>query len=166
MIENLIKEEFKRRLLEESLMRIHACIDFMEDEHLWYSPNDHVNSVGNMVLHLCGNIRQYIISTFTVQKDERKRSLEFSLNKSHTREELKEMIGSTIREAVEVVNKLDGQLLELEFDVQGFTELGINIIIHVIEHTSYHTGQITTMCKWLEDVDTNYYPGLDLDITS
>ena len=166
MIENLIKKEFERRVLEESLMRIHACIDFMEDEHLWYSPNDHVNSVGNMVLHLSGNIRQYVISTFTDQKDERKRSLEFSQNKSHNRDELKEMITTTIHEAVKIVNKLDGRLFEQEFDVQGFKELGINIIIHVIEHTSYHTGQITTMCKWLEGIDTNYYPGLDLDITS
>ena len=166
MIENLIKKEFERRVLEESLMRIHACIDFMEDEHLWYSPNDHVNSVGNMVLHLCGNIRQYIISTFTDQKDERKRSLEFSQNNSHNRDELKEMIESTIKEAVKVVNELDEKLFSKEFDVQGFKELGINILIHVIEHTSYHTGQITTMCKWLEDIDTNYYPGLDLDITS
>ena len=166
MIEKLIKKEFERRMLEESLMRIHTCIDFMEDKHLWYSPNDHVNSVGNMVLHLCGNIRQYIISTFTDQKDERQRSLEFSQRESHTRHELKEKIETTIHEAVEVVNQLDEKLLEKEFSVQGFKELGINIVIHVIEHTSYHTGQITTICKWLEEVDTNYYPGLDLDITS
>ena len=165
MIEDLIKKEFERRILEESLMRIHTCLDFMKDDHIWFSPNDNVNSVGNMVLHLCGNIRQYIISTFTDAKDERKRSLEFSQNKSHNRDELKEMINATITEAVDVVNKLEGELLPKEFNVQGFKEKGINIIIHVIEHTSYHTGQITTICKWLEDVDTNYYPGLDLDIT-
>ena len=166
MIEKLIKDEFVRRMAKESLMRINACLDFMTEEHIWYSPNGNVNSVGNMVLHLCGNIRQYIISTFTDQKDERKRSLEFSQNKSHTRAELSQKITETINEAVDVINKLDKDDWEKEFDVQGFKEKGINIVIHVIEHTSYHTGQITTICKWLEDVDTKYYGDLNLDITT
>lgn len=166
MIEAQIKKEFERRLLDESLMRIKACLNFMTEDNIWYTPNENVNSVGNMVLHLCGNIRQYIISTFTDQKDERQRSLEFSQHKSHSKSELSTKITTTIEEAVLVINHLDDALFTKEFDVQGFKEKGINIIIHVIEHTSYHTGQITTICKWLENVDTKYYGDLDLDITS
>ena len=107
-----------------------------------------------------------MISTFTDQIDARERSLEFSQHKTFNSEELSKKITETIKEASEIVSNLDDNLLSEEFDVQGFKEKGINIIIHVIEHTSYHTGQITTICKWLENVDTKYYDGLDLDITS
>ncbi len=166
MIENHLKAEFTRRMQNESLMRIEACLDHMTEDNIWYAPNKNVNSVGNIVLHLCGNIRQYIISTFTSQEDNRKRSLEFSQHKSHNKEELKQKISETILESAEIVSGLNLLSFKKEFEVQGFKELGVNIIVHVIEHTSYHTGQITTICKWLEDVDTKYYAGLDLDKTS
>jgi len=166
MIEKQLKEEFKRRMQEESLMRINACLDFMTEEHIWFSPNENVNSVGNLVLHLCGNITQYIISTLGNEKDNRERSLEFSSHKSHNRVELQEKISSTINKAVEVVNNMNLKDITKEYSVQGFDELGTSIIIHVIEHTSYHTGQITTICKWMENVDTKYYDGLDLDATT
>lgn len=163
MIDTQIKAEFKRRMQEESLLRITSCLNMMTEEHIWFSPNDHVNSVGNLVLHLCGNIRQYIISTFYEQSDVRERDLEFSSHQSHNRDQLKQKINETIIEAVEIVQAYDSEQLTEEFGVQGFKETGWSIIVHVIEHTSYHTGQITTMCKWLEDLDTQYYAGHDLN---
>ena len=165
MIETQIKEEFKRRMEEESLMRINACLDHMTEENIWYSPNENVNSVGNLVLHLCGNINQYINTTLGNENDTRKRSLEFSAHNSHNRKALQEKITETIKKAVGVVDQKNLSELIVEYDVQGFKEKGIAIVIHVIEHTSYHTGQITTICKWLENVDTKYYDGLDLNIT-
>lgn len=166
MIEAQLKVEFKRRMEEESLMRINACLDFMTEDHIWYSPNENVNSVGNLVLHLCGNITQYILSTLGENKDDRERNLEFSSHKSHNRKELKEKITKVIKNAVSVIEQKTLSEISQEYSVQGFKENGLAIIIHVIEHTSYHTGQITTLCKYLEDVDTKYYDGLDLDITT
>lgn len=165
MIEKQIKEEFRRRMQEESLMRINACLDFMTEENIWFSPNENVNSTGNLVLHLCGNINQYINATLGEEKDNRERSLEFSSNKTHNKKALQEKISAVINKAVAIVSSQTLDALTQEYDVQGFKEKGIAIIIHVIEHTSYHTGQITTLCKWLENVDTKYYDGLDLDIT-
>jgi len=165
MIETQIKEEFKRRMKEESLMRINACLDFMTEDNIWFSPNENVNSVGNLVLHLCGNINQYINATLGIEEDKRERSLEFSADKTHSRTALKEKITSTVNKAVSVVDKIELSSLIQEYNVQGFKEKGTAIVIHVIEHMSYHTGQITTICKWLEDVDTKYYDGLDLDVT-
>jgi len=166
MIVTQIKEEFKRRMQEESLMRVNACLDFMTEENIWFAPNGNVNSVGNLVLHLCGNINQYINATLGDEKDNRERSLEFSADKSHNRAALKHKISSIIQKAVKVVEQTELTQLTQEYDVQGFKEKGTSIIIHVIEHMSYHTGQITTICKWLEDVDTKYYDGLDLEITN
>ena len=166
MIETQIKEEFTRRMKEESLMRINACLDFMTEENIWYSPNENVNSAGNLVLHLCGNINQYINATLGGENDNRERSLEFTADKSHNKIALQKKISTVITKAVQVINNQTLELFTKEYDVQGFREKGIAIVIHVIEHTSYHTGQITTLCKWLENVDTKYYDGLDLDITS
>lgn len=166
MIETQIKEEYKRRMQEESLLRINACLDFMSEENIWFSPNENVNSVGNLVLHLCGNINQYINSTLGDENDSRQRKLEFTAYKSYSREELKKKITDTIEKSVSVINNKDLNDLIQEYFVQGFKEKGTAIVIHVIEHTSYHTGQITTICKWLENVDTKYYDGLNLDITN
>lgn len=164
MIE-LLKSEFTRRMQEESLSRIVQCIELLGDEGLWYSPNKNVNSVANLVLHLSGNITQYIHTTFGNQADQRNRDLEFSSSKTHSQEQLKKTIEESILKAVKFVQNSKAVDFEKYHDVQCFKETGVSILIHVIEHTSYHTGQITQMTKWIKNIDTGYYAGLELDKT-
>jgi len=76
MIE-LIQSEFKRRIFEESFVRIENCLGRLTYEQVWQKPNHNANSIGNLVLHLLGNVRQYICSGIGQQKDVRQRSLEF-----------------------------------------------------------------------------------------
>ncbi len=166
MIATLIQEEFELRVKEESLTRILKCLDMLDEEKIWFSPNDHVNSVANLVLHLSGNIRQYIQTGIGGKEDIRNRDLEFSSNETHTIKELKKKISETINEAVEIVNACSEETMKSTMEVQCFSMTGISVLIHVIEHTSYHTGQITQMTKWLVDQPTHYYEGLDLNQTS
>jgi len=161
-----IKSEFKRRMQEESLARIVQCIHLLGDESLWYTPNKNINSVANLVLHLSGNIKQYVHTTFGAQPDVRKRDLEFSSSKTHSKDELIKLIEDSINQAVQYVQKSVPTAFENNYDVQCFKESGISILIHVIEHTSYHVGQITQMTKWINDIDTGYYSGLALNKTS
>ena len=160
-----IKKEFERRLKDENLRRIHLCLDKLDNSTAWYSPNDQVNSVANLVLHLSGNIQQYIHSTFGNQEDNRTRSSEFSVYQTHSIQELKDIIEETIRGAVDIIHQQKEKDILLDYNVQSFKESGLSIIIHVIEHTSYHTGQITQMTKWLKNIDTQYYSNLNLDST-
>jgi len=162
----LIKSEFKRRIQEESLARIVQCIHLLGNESLWYSPNKNVNSVANLVLHLSGNITQYIHTTFGFQPDIRNRALEFSSVRSHSKEQLLNLIETSISQAVRYVSDAEPSVFEKIYKVQCFKESGVSILIHVIEHTSYHTGQITQMTKWINNIDTKYYDGLALDKTS
>lgn len=164
MIE-IIKAEFKRRMQEESLARILQCIHLLGDDGLWYAPNKNVNSIGNLVLHLSGNITQYIHTTFGSQEDQRNRALEFSSNKTHSKEQLIKAIKESILKAVQFVEHSESSYFEKIHEVQCFRESGLSILIHVIEHTSYHTGQITQMTKWINNIDTGYYSGLELDKT-
>lgn len=161
-----LQKEFKRRMEEESLTRIMKCLSMLSEETIWYSPNSNVNSVANLVLHLCGNISQYISATLGKQPDLRNREEEFTAKSGYSIESLKHKISSVITEAVHVVDGLNEATLLDNHDVQCFSEQGISILIHVIEHTSYHTGQITQMTKWICNEDTQYYPNLNLNKTN
>ncbi len=161
----LIKKEFIRRVQEESLARIVKCVQLLGYDGLWYTPNKNVNSIANLVLHLSGNITQYIHTTFGHQADKRNRDLEFSSHRTHSKDQLIKSIEESIIKAVEYVQKSEASNFEKIHEVQCFKESGISILIHVIEHTSYHTGQITQMTKWINNIDTGYYSGLELDKT-
>lgn len=161
----LLKEEFKRRTIEESLLRIETCLDLLTEEEIWRKPNANTNSVANLILHLNGNISQYILSGIGGVKDLRKREEEFTISGGLKKEELFEIISATISKANEVVAAVKSGDLSAEKNVQGFKETGLSIIIHVIEHLSYHVGQITLLTKLSKDVDTGYYKDMDLGIT-
>lgn len=162
---DLLKREYKRRMQEECLFRINKCLGILGESGAWYSPNEHVNSVANLVLHLSGNINQYVNATLGKRADDRERQQEFDSFKTHSREQLSSIITETILASVNVVDSLEVEHMETLYPVQCFEETGLSIIIHVIEHTSYHTGQITQLTKWIKDIPTDYYGGLELEKT-
>lgn len=121
------------------------------------------NSIGNLILHLCGNIRQYIISGLGEQEDTRQRDKEFSINKLYGKAELLNKLQETVAEAVAIVATTDAESLLTIRSVQGFSLSGVGIIMHVVEHFSYHTGQIAYWTKILKNTDLGFYAGLNLN---
>ena len=81
--EELIKE-VRRRLIEESAPRIEKCLNRLTDDQIWWRPNSESNSIGNLVLHLSGNVRQWIIAGVGGQPDTRTRNEEFKSGKLST----------------------------------------------------------------------------------
>lgn len=146
-----------------NLERIIKCVDMLTEDELWQHPNASSNSIGNLILHLSGNITQYIISALGNSPDRRERSLEFSSDRTINATELKELITSTCNNAASVIEGLDTPDLSRMYEVQGHIMNGIAIIIHVTEHLSYHTGQIVFLTKLLKDVDMGFYKGMDLN---
>jgi uncharacterized damage-inducible protein DinB len=155
--------ETERRLFEESLPRIEKCLSLLGEEEIWRRPNVRSNSVGNLVLHLAGNVRQWIVHALGGAPDERERDAEFAERGPVPKDEL---MATLLRSLDDVRRTLDGldpaTLLETR-RVQGFDENGVSILVHVVEHFSYHVGQITWVTKAWRDVDTGYYAGLDLN---
>lgn len=149
--------------INENLPRIEKCLNELNDEEVWKRPNNSSNSIGNLVLHLCGNITQWVISALGREPDKRNRDSEFAASGGFTSAELKEKISSTINKAVSVINELDKKDLKKIRSVQGSEYSGVAIIVHVTEHLSYHTGQITFWTKCLKDKDMGYYEGKDLN---
>lgn len=146
--------------------RIKKCLDELNEEEVWQRPNEASNSVGNLILHLCGNIRQYIISGIGEQPDTRTRSVEFVVTEGFSKAELLHQLYETLAVADTVIRAADEENLLRERTVQGFSMTGLAIVIHVVEHYSYHTGQIAFWTKQLRNQDLGFYAGLNLDITN
>ncbi len=145
--------------------RIEKCLGELSEEEVWQRPNEASNSVGNLILHLCGNIRQYIVSGLGQQPDTRARSVEFSVTEGFSKAELLQKLNETLQLADTVIQAADENNLLTERTVQGFTMTGLAIVVHVVEHYSYHTGQIAFWTKQLRNQDLGFYAGINLDIT-
>ena len=162
-IRDLLIADIKRRLIVESVPRIHKCLNNLSLEEIWHRHNEHTNSVGNLVLHLCGNVRQYLLSGIEGQEDVRARDLEFSEKGPIEKEVLTKELDALMDEVTAALDGISAEDLIREVGVQGFQENVTSILIHVTEHFSYHVGQITFYTKFIKDIDTGYYAGLDLN---
>ena len=126
-------------------------------------PNENSNSVGNLVLHLCGNARQWIVSGLGGQADVRQRQREFDEQGPMPKQELLDLIDAVEVDMKQVIDDLKPEELLRMRKVQTFEENGVSILIHVIEHFSYHVGQMTYVVKAMKNVDTGYYSGIALE---
>ena len=162
---NIEKEFLDQSILRlnENTPRIEKYFSLLSENEVWQRPNKSSNSIGNLVVHLCGNITQYIISSLGESKDTRNRDLEFSIDGEFTKAQLLQTLQKTVNKAIGIIKHLDSSKLLKIHSVQGFELSGIGIIIHVVEHYSYHTGQISFYTKHLKDKDLGYYAGHELN---
>lgn len=158
--------EFKEQILYrfgENTKRISICMDNLSETEVWYSPNESSNSAGTLILHLCGNITQYIISGLGGEPDIRERDKEFKGLHEYIKERLTEKLKSVTDKASGIIlNTGYEQLIKL-YSIQGYLISGIAALVHVTEHYSYHTGQITMLTKIQKNTDVGFYSGLDLN---
>lgn len=152
--------------MDENTPRIEKCFDLLSEQQVWQRPNSSSNSIANLVLHLCGNITQYIISSLGNQVDTRQRNLEFSTTKGYNKKELMTLLKKTVDHATKVISECPVKELNRVRNVQGFELSGTGIIIHVVEHYSYHTGQIALWTKLLVDKDLGFYADIDLQVNN
>jgi uncharacterized damage-inducible protein DinB len=165
-MENLFRKEFidqTLKTIDENTSKIKACMKQLDEKDIWFRHNEHVNSVGNIILHLCGNIRQWIISSLGGAPDIRERDLEFSATGGFTSTELSVKWQDTIQEAKTIIAQASPENLLRHRVVQGSTHSGLGIIIHVTEHYSYHTGQIIFLTKLFKNIDMGFYTSVDLN---
>ncbi|NAY90998.1 DUF1572 domain-containing protein [Muricauda sp. JGD-17] len=149
--------------MDESLRMIKICMSGLSEKDIWKKPNKSSNSIGNLILHLCGNITQYGIASLRNEQDDRKRDEEFSVSSGYTKEELVQKLSDTIAEAKRTFFDTPLEELLRKREVQGFNFSGIGNIIHVTEHLSYHTGQIALWTKILNNKSLGFYDGVDLN---
>jgi uncharacterized damage-inducible protein DinB len=153
--------DFSIRKLEQLQGRIGECVAKLNDEQIWRRSGDHENAVGNLVLHLSGNMRQWIIAGIGGQPDTRVRDREFAARGEMTAAELVQRLDSTVTEAVAVLKAVTPDRLMETYQPQKYRVTIMEGIYHVVEHFAQHTGQIVFATKLLTGQDLGFYKHLN-----
>jgi uncharacterized damage-inducible protein DinB len=134
-------------LTSDYLPKIERCLDRMSVEDIWWRPNEASNSIGNLILHLCGNVTMWIIGGVGALPFERDRQLEFDERREISAAELRSRIRSIAQQADEVISAVGPNDLLSRRKIQGYDVTVLEAIYHVVEHFGMHTGQIITLSK-------------------
>jgi uncharacterized damage-inducible protein DinB len=152
----VILEQWKLEVPDNYLKRITESLMELSDEEIWWRANDASNSVGNLMLHLSGNMRQWIIAGLGGAEDIRKRDLEFSEKGPISRAELIEKIQTVVKDASRVIATLSPADLMKRYSIQGFGVSGYEALVHVTAHVAYHAGQIVYVAKMKRAKDLGF----------
>ena len=151
---------FSAAKLNQLASRISDCLRRLSPQHIWARSNDNQNAVGNLVLHLCGNLRQWIVSGIGGAPDIRQRDREFSARGEIPATELSQRLQTTVQEAVAVLESLPLERLADRVTVQAYHLTVLEAILHVVEHFAQHAGQILYATKLATGQDLGYYKHL------
>ena len=139
------------------LPKIERCLERLTDEQIWWRANEESNSIGNLILHLCGNARQWILAGVGSQPDHRNRDSEFEQRDLIPRTELLNLLRSTLTEVETTLRSLDPTVVLETRKIQGNDVDILEAIFHVTEHFSMHTGQIIMLTKMRTATDLRFY---------
>jgi len=152
----LFLEFSRRKLLQHYWPRLRASVGMLTDEQVWWRPNEASNSTGNLVLHLNGNVRQWLVDSFEAREDNRDRPAEFAVQDG-----LLDRLSATMEEAAKVLEKLTEADLTRSYQIQGYNVSGLEAVYQVVEHFGMHYGQIAYISKCLAGKDLGFYRELD-----
>lgn len=144
-------------LVEEYLPKIERCLEQLDNDQIWWRANSQSNSIGNLVLHLCGNARQWIVCGLGGEADGRQRDAEFAQQEIIERAKLTELLRRTVADVEAVLAGIDPAILLEKRRIQGNDVEVLYAIFHVTEHFSMHTGQIIMLTKMLTSRDMLFY---------
>jgi len=154
--------EFSRaKLLGQYWPRLRACVEPLSEAQIWWRPNEASNSIGNLVLHLNGNVGQWLVASFNKVEDKRNRPAEFEAREGMAASALLERLGATMERAAEVLARLTEAELVARYEIQGYHVSGLDAVYQVVEHFGLHYGQITYISKTLQGVDLGFYRDLN-----
>jgi hypothetical protein len=135
--------------LESALNRIKHCLGQLNDEQMWRRSQPSLNSIGNLILHLCGNLRQWIVAGVGGASDARNRPAEFAERGPIPKDELMRRLEAVVKEAKGVLAGVDARQLAEVRRIQGFDVTGVAAIFDSIPHFRGHTQEIVHMTRLL-----------------
>jgi hypothetical protein len=158
----LFLEFSRQKLVEHWWPNLRGCVASLTHEQVWWRPNAASNSVGNLLLHLDGNVRQWLVASFNGLEDRRDRPAEFLKEPIQIpAAALLEQLGATVQQAADVLSRLTEADLLRTFEIQGYTVSGLAAVYQVVEHFGMHYGQILYVTKMLRGEDLGFYRELD-----
>ena len=151
----------RNKLFNQHWPRLKACVEPMTVEQIWWKPNQASNSVGNLILHLNGNITQWLVASFNRDQDKRNRPAEFAADGGLAAAELLNRLGATMSEAEKVLDRLTVKELLAPYEIQGYHVRGLDAVYQVVEHFGLHYGQIAYIAKSLSGQDLGFHRELN-----
>ena len=148
--------ECRSLLANDYLPKIEKCVEMLNDEQVWWRANPSSNSIGNLLLHLSGNVGQWIVVGLGGAADMRDRDAEFAQHDTIPRDDLLNRLQQTLGEADETLARFETDKLLEPFAIQGLEVTALAAILHVVEHFSMHTGQIILIAKMFT-ADLEFY---------
>lgn len=127
--------------------KLHAAVSALPADRLWWRPNDESNSVGNLLLHLAGNIGEWIVSGVGGAPNSRRRADEFAARSGQGPAELLALLDKALDNADAALARLTDADLDAPRMIQGRETTVLEAVYHVVEHFSMHVGQIILVAK-------------------
>jgi hypothetical protein len=148
------KEEVASAACDEAVACLHYgatkiehCLKQLDDEQVWWRPNDEMNSIGNLLLHLAGNLGQWIIAGIGDRQDIRDRPSEFAERRAISKAELRERLLRAVDESCGTISQVaPDDLLTVE-RIQGFEVTKMHAMWHSVTHFQGHVQEIISLTR-------------------
>ena len=140
-------DQSRTYLKGEYMPRIEKALATLSEEDFWWRPNDASNSAGNLVLHLAGNVRQWIVHGLGGAEDVRERDEEFAAKGGVSKADAFAQLRASVDDACAVLKQMNAEGLAAFYTPQAHEVTGLEAIYHVVEHFAMHTGQIIWIAK-------------------
>jgi uncharacterized damage-inducible protein DinB len=143
--------------LKQLADRIEVCLGKLNEDQLWARGGENENAIGNLALHLMGNVRQWILAPLGDHPLNRDRDGEFAARGGHTGAELSTELRNTVEQATSIISGLTTAQLTRTYEIQQYSVFGVQAVYHVVEHFAQHTGQIIFAAKMHTGEDLGFY---------
>jgi uncharacterized damage-inducible protein DinB len=148
-LDSTVLHMVRTRLVQDYPAQINFCLDLLNDEEIWWRPNDQANAVANLVVHLAWSNRYYLEEVIAGRDIGRDRDAEFSARGGLTKAQVRETWVSACRIAEEVLNTIEPSQMMQSTDRTGKQTTYAQILLHVTHHNAAHMGQIVWITKML-----------------
>ena len=152
--------DYSIKKLRQLAARIGDCLGRLSDEQVWMRTGENGNAIGNLALHLAGNVGQWILAGVGGAPDERVRDAEFAARGDVPAADLAARLQSVVDRATATLAGVSAARLCERVTIQGYDVTVMECVYHVVEHFSNHTGQIVYATKMLTGGDLGYYSHL------
>jgi len=148
---------YSRQKLADYHAQIARCVGHLSQDEVWRRANDHSNSIGNLLLHLRGNVMMWIVDGIGGRHYDRNRPAEFAQRDALPIAPIMSNLADAMQQVDGVLAKLSPESLSKPHNIQTYTVTGLEAVYHVVEHFALHTGQIITLTKAIKNCDLSNY---------
>jgi uncharacterized damage-inducible protein DinB len=156
-LDRLFLERARDYLASEYPTKLRITMATLPTDKLWWRPNEESNSVGNLLMHLNGNLRQWIVAGVGGEAFDRRRAEEFAAREGAPASELLAALDQTLADIDRILGALTAERLAERRAIQGREVTVLDAIFHVTEHFAYHLGQIVLVAKMFAPGGVHFY---------